>query len=113
MTGDLAIAHGIREITAKGGGKVRLRSIESCRKRVKDGEPYLLRRHGAWFRPKAEGYTTEIAAAGIFDAAARSYLDAEGLSAVPLKAMAPAILAELLRSKERTVLLENLLSRIH
>jgi len=100
----------ILEIIAKGSGKARLRSIESCRKRVKDGESYLLRRHGAWFRPKAEGYTTEIAAAGAFDAAAaRSYLDVEGLSAVPLKAMAPTILAELVRSKERTALLETLL----
>lgn len=48
-------------------------------------EPYLIRRHGAFFRPDAAGYTTEIAAAGLYSREeAEKYLDAEGVTIHPL-----------------------------
>lgn len=55
--------------------------------RVKKGE-FFIRRHGGWFRPGAHGYTDDIAQAGTFSAEdARSYMQAEGVTAVPVKSM--------------------------
>ena len=72
-------------ITAKGIGKARWRSVESARKKIKDGQIYLLRRHGGFFRPGAHGYTADLWSAGLFGPdEARGYLDAEGVSATPL-----------------------------
>lgn len=48
-------------------------------------EPFVIRRHGAFFRPDAAGYTTHIGSAGFYtEAEARKYLDAEGVSVHPL-----------------------------
>ena len=47
-------------------------------------EIYLVKRGGAWFRPNARGYTTEISAAGHYTKAdAESYLYAEGVTIHP------------------------------
>jgi len=46
---------------------------------------WVIRRHGAFFRPDAAGYTHHIAAAGFYtETEARKYLDAEGVSIRPL-----------------------------
>lgn len=55
---------------------------------VKDGREYFLRRHGGWFRPKAQGYTDDIALAGTFSAEdTRGYMNAEGVTAVHVQTM--------------------------
>lgn len=42
---------------------------------------YFIRRHNAWFRPGAHGYTVHLAAAGLFDREkAVKYLDVEDLT---------------------------------
>jgi hypothetical protein len=47
--------------------------------------PYLIRRHGGFFRPNAHGYTTDITQAGVFEKEeAERYLDVEGLTIHPL-----------------------------
>jgi hypothetical protein len=77
----------MREIKAstKVHGTRRNASVEAARRRVRDGELYLIRRHGGFFRPGAHGYTIHLAAAGLFDAkVARSYLSVDGLSVVPV-----------------------------
>jgi hypothetical protein len=72
-------------------GKRRIASVEAARRKVRDGGIYLIRRHGSFFRPDAHGYTTELAAAGVFDGAtARRYLDVEGLSVVPARSLLPS-----------------------
>lgn len=44
---------------------------------------YFLRRNGGWFRPKAEGYTTDLAQAGLFtESQTRSYADCEGVEVI-------------------------------
>lgn len=76
-------------------GQRRVASIEAAKRKVKDGAIYLISRHGAYFRPGAHGYTTELAAAGIFSGDdARRYLEVEGLSLVPLKSLRRKIAAE-------------------
>jgi hypothetical protein len=46
---------------------------------------FLIRRHGAFFRPNAQGYTDHIGAAGLYsETEARSYLDVEGLTIHPI-----------------------------
>jgi len=67
-------------------GKTLWRSVEAAKKKVKDDQFYLIRRHGAFFRPDGRGYTIELSAAGIYNGAtARSYLDVDNLSVIPLK----------------------------
>lgn len=74
-----------REIGPKGRGKRFFKSVEACKKRVRDDEDYFIRRHGGWFRPNAQGYTCDIAEAGLFPGVeARKYLDVDGLVVVPL-----------------------------
>ena len=47
---------------------------------------YFIRRHGAFFRPNACGYCTDIAGAGVFSGdTARTYLDVEGLTIHPVE----------------------------
>lgn len=77
----------MREIMAstKVTGARRLASIAAAQRKVRDGQLYLLRRHGGFFRPDAHGYTMKLADAGLYTAErARQYLDVEGLSVVPL-----------------------------
>lgn len=70
-------------------------AVNVARRRVVDGEMYLISRHGGWFLPGAHGYCATFADAGVFDAAtARSYLDVEGLSVVPLRDVQSQISAE-------------------
>lgn len=84
----------MKEIMAKGRGKTFWKSLEAAKKRVNDGDMYLIRRHGAWFRPDAHGYTTDITRAGVFHGTvARGYLEVDGLSLVRLKSMADAIVS--------------------
>lgn len=48
-------------------------------------DPHLIRRHGAFFRPDAHGYCTDIVGAGVFSGeVARQYLDVEGLTIHPI-----------------------------
>lgn len=78
------------------GGLTYREAVNVARKRVKDGETYLIRRHGGWFRPNAQGYCTSFGEAGVFDAAtARSYLEVEGLSVVPLSEVRDCIHSEM------------------
>ncbi|MTK63092.1 MAG: hypothetical protein F8N15_00755 [Methanobacterium sp.] len=73
----------MKEIIAKGRGKTFLRSLIAAEKRVVDDQLYLIRRHGAWFRPKAHGYCGDLASAGVFTGAeARGYLAADGVGLV-------------------------------
>ena len=96
----------MREIKAsdKVTGAQRIASIEAARRKVKDGELYFIRRHGGYFRPGAHGYCQDVAGAGLFTAEkARAYLDVNGLSVVPLKAMRETLIgqaAELAKSME-------------
>lgn len=76
-------------------GKRREASVAAAKRKVKDGAIYLIRRHGAYFREGAHGYTNELAAAGMFSGAdARRYLEVEGLSVVPLASLRRKIAAE-------------------
>ncbi|MDT8333035.1 hypothetical protein RQ831_18435 [Roseomonas gilardii] len=48
-------------------------------------DPHVIRRHGAFFRPDAHGYCTDIVGAGVFSGeVARQYLDVEGLTIHPI-----------------------------
>lgn len=76
-------------------------AVKVARKRIKDGRSYLISRHGGWFRPGAQGYTRELAHAGIFTATeARDYIDIDGLSVMPLSAMAGALDAEIVATEQ-------------
>lgn len=81
-------------------------AVNVVRKRIKDGEQYLISRHGGWFRPGGHGYTRELAHAGVFTAAeARSYIDVDGLSVVPVSAIGERV-ADAIAAAEQA--LENL-----
>jgi len=85
----------MREITAKGKGPNWLRSLTAARGRVDDETRYFIRRNGAYFRPKAAGYTNHLASAGIYTGKeARRYLDAQGVALIPINAMAKELRAE-------------------
>lgn len=74
---------GERISAKKRAGLTWAESVAVARKRIKDG-PYLISRHGGWFRPDAQGYTNSLSEAGIFTAdEARRYIDVDGLSVVP------------------------------
>lgn len=76
--------------------------------RVKDGLHYL-RRHGGWFRPEAAGYTDDIAQAGVYTAdVARNYMQAEGVTAVPVSSMRGAIWKEMQECLARAAKLSEL-----
>lgn len=79
-------------IIAKGRGKTFFRSLAACQKRVQADSEYFIRRHGGWFRPGAHGYTNELAEAGVFAGAdAKGYLQAEGVSLIPVASMLDTI----------------------
>lgn len=102
----------MKEIKAstKVTGARRMASIEAARRKVRDGQVYLIRRHGAFFRRDAHGYTTHLAAAGLFSAAAaRNYLDVEGLSVVPARSMVAAIIVHADDAAKASVDLRNML----
>ncbi len=47
-------------------------------------EPHFIRRHGAWFRPDAAGYSSSLAGAGVYPKAeAEKYLQADGVTIHP------------------------------
>lgn len=76
------------EASTKVRGKRRMASVDAAKRKVKDDALYLITRHGGWFRPHAQGYTMDVADAGIFPGReARGYLDVEGLSLVPVEDM--------------------------
>lgn len=88
-------------------------SVNVAKKRVADGEEYLISRHGGWFRPNAQGYCTTVAEAGIYDTAtARSYLCVEGLSVVPLSKMRAQIEAEIAVMNRKIATSRILLERL-
>lgn len=87
-------------------------SVEAAKRKVKDDEQYLIRRHGAYFRPDAHGYTDHLAAAGTFAGAdARRYLDVEGLSVVPLRSMRETISTQIAEAEYAAVRLKELLEK--
>ena len=48
-------------------------------------EQFVIRRHGAFFRPNAAGYTNHVIAAGFYTAdEAKPYRDVEGVTIEPL-----------------------------
>lgn len=77
-------------------GSLTLReSAAVARKRIKDGL-YMIRRHGGWFRPQAQGYTRDLSDAGVFNAAeCRRFIDVDGLSVVPIGTIADQVATEI------------------
>lgn len=91
-------------------GKRWVASVEAAKRKVRDGEIYLIRRHGGYFRPGAHGYTTEISAAGIFPGTvARGYLDVAGLSVVPLWSMRKAIEEKIAEANQAVANMQDML----
>ena len=84
------------QVRRRPGGLTFVEAVNVARKRVQDGEVYLISRHGGWFRPGAHGYCSSFSEAGVFDAAtARGYLDVEGLSVVPISSLRGDVAAEM------------------
>ena len=103
---------GERISVKKRAGLTRAESVAVARKRIKDG-PYLISRHGGWFRPQAQGYTRHLSEAGIFTAAqARSYIDVDGLSVVPASAVITGIDWEIADLEKRLVAAKSLRAAI-
>lgn len=101
----------MKTIIAKGRGKTFERSLDAARKRVKDGEIYLIRRRGLWFRPKAQGYTDELAGVGLFDAEdARGYLAADGVSVVPYRHIQGQLAQEIVDLEQKASGLRRLMA---
>jgi len=79
---------------------------------VKDGADYFITRHGGWYRPKAQGYTDDIAKAGIFPGIeARQHLGAEGVRVVPLELMRAEIGKEIQDLLARVGYLSEIITR--
>jgi hypothetical protein len=103
----------MREIIAstRVTGKRRIASIDAAKRKVRDGSLYLIRRHGGYFRPEAHGYTTDLAAAGVFDGqTARGYLDVEGLSVVPVKSVIRRVKADIIEAEHNAQTLRDMLA---
>jgi hypothetical protein len=103
-------------ITARGRGRVFARSLAAAERRVQDADRYFIKRHGAWFRPDAHGYTGDLAEAGLFvGREARDYLNTEGVVLVPIKAMTASISQEagehLSKAAKLTEMIENFQSQ--
>lgn len=80
---------------------------------VDPSAPYLIWRHGAFFRPNARGYTTDFSAAGIYSGVeARRYLDVEGLTVVPVESMKADVEAEIASLDERASRLRAALAQV-
>lgn len=100
-------------ITAVGRGKAWRRSHAFAQKRVLDDVEYFIKRNGGWFRHGAQGYTMELAEAGIFlGADARGYLDAEGVALVPIASMAPGLQASMADHVIKAATLAALLNKL-
>lgn len=110
------------------GGKRRLRRevivqrVERAQKRVDPKALYLIRRNGVLFRPNAQGYTQNLADAGVWHGnEARKYLDAEGVDLIPLTSVRDRIVFEMATTVsaagQRVTALQHLLEmmegRIH
>lgn len=105
------LVNGIQHIgvSTRVRGKTRDRAIAAARRKVVDGQLYLISRHGGWFRPEAHGYTNQIGHAGLFSAeTARGYLDVEGLSVCMLSTAASAIDRDIAECETRIVALRNM-----
>ena len=77
-------------------GERRWASVAAAERQIRDGKLYLLRRNGLLFRPEAHGYTEHLDEAGIYEGSvARRYMKIEGMAAIPLRAMASRIRANL------------------
>lgn len=99
----------MKEIKAKGRGKTFANSVDCAKNKVNDDEPYLIRRHGLWFRPNAHGYTAEYLYAGVFDGkTAKSYLDVDGLSVVPLNSLRRHINSRISELEEKITALRSM-----
>jgi hypothetical protein len=71
---------------------------------------YLIRRHGAWFRPGAHGYSSFYGGAGIFDRdKAVSYTDVEGLTIHHIDDLLVQIRAELAQHEDAAKNIRSLL----
>lgn len=102
----------MKKITARSrAGLTHRETVNVARRRVHPGL-YLISRHGMWFRPKAEGYTSRLSEAGVFgDDDARDYLCVEGLSVVPLDSLRERIEAEINTMDRAMVRLAALLEK--
>lgn len=102
----------MKEITAKPRAGLTYReTVNVARKRV---HPclYLIKRHGLWFRPEANGYTSNLSEAGVFGTDdARDYLCVEGLSVVPLDSLRKRIEMEMNSLDRERMGLEALLEK--
>jgi hypothetical protein len=74
---------------------------------------YLIRRHGGWFRPNAQGYCTDICDAGIYDRDdAIRYLDVEGLTIHPARTLLAEAEATMQRLFLQAVRLETVIQQL-
>ena len=71
---------------------------------VKDGALYFVMKRGGYFRPKAEGYTDNIADAGTWlGSDARKYLSDEGVTLHPVKPLLPVLKMEMRNNARRAL----------
>lgn len=76
-------------------------------------EPYLIKRHGGWFRPNAQGYTRTLADAGLYsETRARSYLDVEGLTIHPASALVAKAREEIAQHEAAVAALRDFIDRV-
>lgn len=86
-------------------------AIRDAKAEVKDDEFYFICRYRGYFRPGAHGYTDRIARAGLFSAEkARSYLDVEGVSLIPLSSATDELERLLEEAREDVATLSTLLA---
>lgn len=73
-----------------------LANYEAAKGEVVDGDLYLICKNGAFWRPKAAGYTDSIAQAGIYSARlARKYLSLDCISVMSLASAREMLVAEI------------------
>ena len=86
-------------------------SCDVAMRRIDPNAMYLISRHGAWFRSRAQGYTHDLADAGAFTGAeARSYICVDGLSVVPLADVVEQAKAQIANLERQAAALSALIS---
>lgn len=103
----------MREIKAstKVTGARRWASVEAAKGKVKNGEYYFILRYGSFFRPGAHRYCSNVAEAGVFTAEkARSCLDVEGISVVPVRSMRAELIAKINEATDALAVLRTMLN---